>query len=414
MERINSERLWNDIMTLAEFTEPDKPWTRRSFTNYYNSGRDWLINKMIEANLEVEIDSAANIIGRKEGKNKNLPPIVIGSHIDTVPAGGRFDGISGVLAGLEVIRTLNEEQIILNHTIELVDFTAEEPSAYGLSTVGSRAWSGNLTKKMLDYTNSLGESLASAIQFAGGNPKNIMKQALIKPISLYLELHIEQGPILYEKETSLGVVSGIAGIKRYKIIVEGNPDHAGTTPMHMRKDAINGACEMSLELEKLTKQDYCESVVGTIGEFNVFPNASNVIPGKVEFSVDIRSISDEVIEEVCNLFLRKVKEIGKDRKLDINYIFISKINPVIINDDIKSLLKRSCESLEPNVFELPSGAGHDASQISKICPVGMIFIPCEEGRSHCPDEWIEEEDLAKGTTALLNAVQIFSKSKTSF
>lgn len=406
---INADRLWEDVMTLASYTDPELPWTRRSFSERYNIGRNWLKDKMKQAGLTIEVDAAANVIGTYKGKNPNLPPIVIGSHTDTVPSGGRFDGIAGVLAGLEVIRILRENKIILEHSIVLVDFTAEEPSEYGLSTIGSRYWAGNLTKEMLNYTNGSGQTLATAIEYAGGNPREIVKKALKKSASLYLELHIEQGPVLQENGASLGVVSGIVGIRRYNITVKGEPDHAGTTPMDLRKDALNGASELSLELENITSQNFEESVVGTIGEFRVFPNASNVIPGKVEFSVEIRSISENVIDEVAELFFKKVNEVMSKRKLVVDVSFVSKSNPIVVNENIKNLLKKSCYQVTPDLMELPSGAGHDANQMAEICPVGMVFIPCKDGRSHCPEEWSEKKDLANGAQALLNALLIYSR-----
>ncbi|MCC3359160.1 Zn-dependent hydrolase [Bacillus sp. REN16] len=411
MNIINADRLWQDVMELATYTESGQPWTRRSFSKLYNEGRDWLIRKMEAAGLEIEVDAAANIIGRRAGQNPSLPPIVIGSHTDTVQDGGRFDGISGVLVGLEVLRTLNEKGIILEYPIELVDFTAEEPSEYGLSTVGSRAWSGNLTEDMLSYTNKAGETLAEAIRRSGGNPKEIHTiQRKADTIALYLELHIEQGPVLLKKQSSLGVVSGIVGIQRYHVTVEGLPNHAGTTPMNMRNDALNGACEMSLQLERIANETYDAPVVGTVGEFNNFPNGSNVVPGRVTFSVEVRSISSNVIDKVCEHFITQANAISNRRGLKVTIESISRSTPIVVQDQIKLMLRESCEKVTNPVIELPSGAGHDANQISLIGPVGMLFIPCRDGRSHCPEEWAEKEDLALGATAILNMVQSFSKT----
>lgn len=407
---VNSDRLWQDVMTLANYTEPNRPWTRRSFTKRYNEGRDWLKSRMEEASLEVEVDAAANIIGKRKGLNHKLPPIVIGSHTDTVPDGGRFDGIVGVLAGLEALRALDEQRIKLDRTVELVDFTAEEPSVYGLSTVGSRAWSGNLTDEMLTYTNANGETLSSAIQYAGGDPDKIKAvKRESGSICLYLELHIEQGPVLLEKKSSLGIVSGIVGIRRYRVCVEGSSNHAGTTPMHLRKDALNGACAMSLSLEKLANNNYSKPVVATVGEFTNFPNASNVIPGRIEFTVEIRSISTKVLNEVSEQFLKQVNQIGKARDLKVETEEVSFSNPISIKDNIKSLLFKACEQITSPIIELPSGAGHDANQMSFIGPVGMLFIPCKGGRSHCPEEWAKQKDLAIGATAILNVIKSFSK-----
>lgn len=410
MELINKDRLWKTINDLAAITIENQPWTRRSFTAKYNEGREWLINEMREIGLEVKKDEGANVIGRLIGTEPNLPPIVIGSHTDTVPNGGRFDGITGVLVGLEIVKSLVEHNIAIKHTIEIVDFTAEEPSEYGLSTVGSRAWSGNLTEEMLTYTNSDGQSLSAAISFAGGDPNNLFNCKKEKDtIALYLELHIEQGPVLLRKNANLGVVTGIVGIQRYKISVDGLPNHAGTTPMDMRNDALTAAAEMTLALEKVANEEFEQPVVGTVGVFNNFPNASNVVPGKVEFAVEIRSISEEVIDKVANEFLENVDSIGRDRNVNVQIENISRSSSIVINDEIKQLLHNSCRKVTDSVIELPSGAGHDANQMSLLAPVGMIFIPCKDGRSHCPEEWAEKEDLYLGAKAMLNAVLEFSK-----
>ncbi|MDY0393522.1 hydantoinase/carbamoylase family amidase [Virgibacillus halophilus] len=303
---INGERLWRNIHELAAISEEDKPWTRRSFTAKYNEGRKWLVKQMEEIGLEVQIDEAANVTGKRSGTNPELPPIVIGSHTDTVPDGGRFDGIAGVLAGLEVLRTLKEQDIQLPYTILLTDFTAEEPSEYGLSTVGSRAWAGNLTSDMLQYKNAEDKSLSEAIAFAGGDPENIaMCRKAKQAVALYLELHIEQGPVLLHHHAQLGVVTGIVGIQRYKITVDGQPNHAGTTPMNMRMDALTAASEIVLALEKEAKKKYDNQVVGTIGTINNYPNASNVVPGKVEMAVEIRSVSDPVIDQLGSNFKKR-------------------------------------------------------------------------------------------------------------
>lgn len=409
MSQINPERLWKDVMKLSEFTEPGLPWTRRSFTNKYNEGREWLKKRMLEAGLELEVDAAANVIGKRFGTNPELPPIVIGSHTDTVPNGGRFDGIAGVLVGLEVLRTLDENGVLLEHAIELVDFTSEEPSVYGLSTIGSRAWSGNLTEKMLGYTNDVGETLATAIHYAGGNPE-LIETVKRNPgeVALYLELHIEQGPVLLEQKSKLGVVSGIVGINRFQVNVSGVSNHAGTTPMHLRSDALTGACEMILGIEKITSKLYSTPLVGTVGELNNFPNASNVIPGEVEFIFEIRSLSKDLLNEISESIITEIKVIAANRKLAIKIEPISNTESIIMNKSVKSLLFNACKDVTPAVIELPSGAGHDANQLALICPVGMLFIPCKDGRSHCPEEWSEESDLAMGANAILRAIQDFS------
>ncbi|WP_025785881.1 Zn-dependent hydrolase [Sporosarcina sp. D27] len=403
--KINSSRLWDMVHELAGFTIPGKPWTRRSFSPIYNEGRQWLMKEMKACGLEVKMDAAANVIGRLEGKNPALPPIIIGSHTDTVTDGGRFDGIAGVLAGLEVARTLHDHSFQLDRPLEIVDFTAEEPSEYGLSTVGSRAWSGNLSEEMLTYTNTEGQTLGEAIAFAGGKPDEIA--ACLKKqrdIYLYLELHIEQGPVLLHEQADLGIVTGIVGIQRYKIIVDGKPNHAGTTPMHLRNDALAAASQMILALEEVASRTYEESVVGTAGVIANYPNGSNVVPGKVEFLLEIRSTSEKAIDEVSESFIKKAQNIASQRAVHVAHEDISRSQAITIDKDIQSLLHKAGSKVTDRLLELPSGAGHDANQMSLLAPVGMLFIPCKDGRSHCPEEWADQQDLAKGAQTLLNTV----------
>ncbi len=405
MNKINGNRLWKNLHDLADISEKDQPWTRRSFTAKYNEGRQWLKQQMETTGLEVRVDEAANMIGEWVGTEPDLPPIVIGSHTDTVPSGGRFDGIAGVLTGLEVIRVIKEQDIHLRNTIQLVDFTAEEPSAYGLSTVGSRAWSGNLSEEMLQYQNEEGETLADAIRFAGGNPIQI-KQCKKKAdaIALYLELHIEQGPVLLHEKAHLGVVSGIVGIQRFKINVNGMPNHAGTTPMNMRKDALVAASEIVLVLEREANETYDYPVVGTVGILDNYPNASNVVPGEVVLELEIRSISEDVIDKVSSHLKEKINHISIERDIEITVEDVSRSAPIIVEEKVSEILHHACEEVVDKVITLPSGAGHDANQMSLLGPTGMIFIPCKDGRSHCPEEWAEKDDLTVGASAMLQAL----------
>lgn len=228
-------------------------------------------------------------------------------------------------------------------------------------------------------------------------------------IALYLELHIEQGPVLLSENVNLGVVTGIVGIQRYRISLDGLPNHAGTTTVDLRNDALTAASEMVLALEKEANANFDCPVVGTVGVFNNFPNASNVVLGKVEFAVEIRSISEEVIDFVGAKFLGKVKLIAEKRNVKTTSEDVSLSKPIIIRDEVRNLLNKSCRSVTNKVIELPSRAGHDANQMSLLAPTGMIFIPCKDGRSHCPEEWAEKEDLYLGTKAIVNAVLEFSK-----
>ncbi|MGO4889869.1 Zn-dependent hydrolase [Anaerobacillus sp. MEB173] len=404
----NTARIQNDIETLAKLVDLTKPgWTRRPFTRWYEESREWLKNEMTKYGLEVSIDSASNLIGRIPGKEEGLAPIMIGSHTDTVMGGGRFDGIIGVVAGLEIARRIKEENIQLRHPLEIVDFTAEEPSEFGISTIGSRGMVNNLTDDMLQRKDPSGLILKEGIRQMGGHPERIRQQARNEgDVALYLELHIEQGPVLEQNNKKLGVVTGIVGIQRYRVIVEGRPNHAGTTPMNMRLDALPGASELILALENICNETYSEQVVGTVGKLNVEPNGSNVIPGRVVFDLEIRSLETELMEQIMNRLIERGQSIESLRGLSISFDCLSKSEPIRVNSRVIDTVKKGCEQTAETIT-LPSGAGHDANQLAKIAPIGMIFVPSKDGRSHCPEEWTSYEDVALGVEALARSLILF-------
>jgi beta-ureidopropionase / N-carbamoyl-L-amino-acid hydrolase len=406
----NLERIRHDIDMMATFVDTSKPgWTRRPFTSWYEQGRSWLKKQMVECGMEVTIDAASNLIGRIPGTDPELQPIMVGSHTDTVTGGGRFDGIIGVLAGLEIVRTLMEAGVRLRHPLEIVDFTAEEPSEFGISTIGSRGMVDNLSQEMLERRDPSDLVLKDAIRMTGGNPDKISDWARRKgDVALYLELHIEQGPVLEQTHHKLGVITGIVGIHRYRVTVEGNQNHAGTTPMNMRVDALPGASEMILELEKICRQIYTEPVVGTVGKLSVEPNASNVIPGMVQFDLEIRSLDTDILEQMIAAFISKSQLIAETRDLKVSFDCLSKSEPIRVFPEVQNVIREACESTSATI-SLPSGAGHDANQLSRIAPIGMIFVPSKDGRSHCPEEWTSYEDVATGFEALTRTIILFDE-----
>ncbi|OKL35288.1 Zn-dependent hydrolase [Domibacillus mangrovi] len=407
----NDERLKQDILTLAEMiNEEVEGYTRRPFTKWYEQSREWLADEMKKCGLDVQIDAASNLIGKLEGKNKDLRPIMIGSHTDTVTGGGRFDGIIGVLAGIEIARQLKEKKIELEHPLWVVDFTAEEPSEFGISTIGSRGMVDNLSDEMLQREDPNGLKLYEGIQMAGGRPEDISHKALKQgDVALYLELHIEQGPVLEQTNHDIGVVTGIVGIQRYQIVVNGQPNHAGTTPMNMRFDALTGASELVLAVEKIANQPYEEQVVGTVGRLFNEPNGSNVVPGKVVFDVELRSLSTKVIEQMVEQISAEVEKVVAKRNLSISVDKLSESDPIIVSEEVCQGIEASAKVVG-STLKLPSGAGHDANQLARIAPIGMIFVPSKDGKSHCPEEWTDYEQVAKGVQALGNALVHFDKN----
>ncbi len=293
--RINAGRLWQRLEALAGITDPAIPFTRRSFSALHADGRAQLQTWFEEAGLAVGLDTAANLIGRRAGREAGLPPLMAGSHSDTVPNGGRFDGIAGVLTALEAAHCLADSGHVLRHPLEIIDFLAEEPSTYGMSCVGSRILGGRLGRDGLNLTNSEGETLAEGIRRMGGDPDRLadaVREA--GSVAAYVELHIEQGPVLENGGIAVGIVTGIVGITRYAITVEGRPDHAGNTPMDMRQDALTAAARLVLKAEEeaWALNHSTGFFVGTVGQLAVEPNAANVVPGRVRLTVEFRSGSD--------------------------------------------------------------------------------------------------------------------------
>jgi N-carbamoyl-L-amino-acid hydrolase len=410
LKKFYSEAMtWQRIMELSAIREPKtEGWTRRAFTSAYNEGRKLVRHWMEEAGLRVTIDPAANLIGCLPGADESLPPVLVGSHTDTVLQGGRFDGVLGVAAGIEVARKLRG--VPLQRGLLVVDFTAEEPTEFGISTVGSRAFVGNLPSEVLVRQDTRGQTLSSALKSAGGEPTSL-EGAAHNPGSVYaaLELHIEQGPILEQKNKELGVVTGIVGIGRFKATARGRADHAGTTPMELRKDALTAMAEVVLSLERLCKEraswEGSSPLVGTVGKLTVIPNAPNVIPAWVEAYGEIRSLDVGTIDEIAQLWKLSIEEIQRRRGVAFSLEHLSTSSPVVVDKSMQDHLERVVSSVTPAWMKLPSGAGHDMNQMARIAPVGMLFVPCKEGRSHTPEEWCDPTAVEKGVEALYLAVK---------
>lgn len=408
LPRINTERLWQSVMDLAAFTEPDRPYTRRVFSALHAEGRDWLVRQFEQAGLNVRRDKAANIVGRMEGAVFPDRVIMNGSHIDTVENGGRFDGIAGVLVGLEIARTLRENGITPRHAFEFVDFLGEEPNDYGLSCVGSRSMSGKLTPADLARHNPQGETLGEALARAGGSPDDLT-EALRKDgeIKAYVELHIEQGKLLQRGGHDIGVVTDIVGIRRFRIEVTGQADHAGNTPMDDRQDALVGAARLVDWVNRTARSfDAADDAyfVGTVGRFDVRPNAANIVPGHVDLVLEIRSSDPPLLDDFMASFERQWPEIIGDAAVTVAHEQLSDTPASKCASAIQGAIREASDSLGFSSIPLASGAGHDAMYVHTMAPMGMVFIPCRDGRSHCPEEWSEPEQLAAGADVVLRAM----------
>ena len=403
----SSRRIKEGIAKLAQYTDPkSQGYTRLAFSKEDKRAREFIIKLMKDTGLEVRIDPAGNIIGKVYGGQAGLPVIITGSHIDTVKEGGRFDGIAGVIAAIEAIRHLKSSKLRTKHPIEVVVFTSEEPNEFGISTVGSRAMAGTLDKKLLStLKNKDGYTLGQAIDFIGGNAETIDRATRKRAdVLAYLELHIEQGNILESIGLPIGVVTGIVGIYRGQVTVSGCADHAGTTPMNARKDALVAAAEVIMSLERIACRKCLRDTVATIGIVENFPNAANIVPGKVIMQTDIRSAKLEHLDFVEQAFQEKLREISVRRAVSISFTRLAAVPLVTMDNWVTGLIADSCRDSKIPYHPMTSGAGHDASHMSQITRAGMIFVPSRAGKSHCPEEWTDYEDIALGTQVLLNTI----------
>lgn len=402
----DADRLADDLETLARFRDPSRPgFTRRPFTRWYENAREWTVQRMKSAGLDVRIDAVGNVIGKRRG-NKHLPVIMLGSHIDTVDGGGRFDGMVGVLGAIELARCLEESKAALAHPVEIVSFFAEEPTDFGVSAVGSRAMADVLDDHLLQQTDPTGQTLGAALTGSGYDARQIgQARRRAEDISVYLELHIEQGPHLEQMGKAVGVVSTITGFRRHRFTWSGRADHAGTMPMGMRRDALAGACESVLDIESRCQREAETPLVGTVGKLTVWSNAANVVPDRVEFISDIRSPSANKLELVCKESAERARAIAVRRGLSVEITQITAELPIEVPTLIREQATGALRDLDLEPVELVSMAGHDANQLARIVPAGMIFIRCKEGRSHCPEEESSIEDICLGVAALLGLVR---------
>ncbi|QSO47409.1 M20 family metallo-hydrolase [Alicyclobacillus mengziensis] len=402
------------IDRLAEMHEPGTLYARRSFTEVYRKSREWLKEEMRKLGLSVSVDRAANLIGLYGSVPGDSAGLVggekavwaIGSHTDTVANGGRFDGIAGVVSGLAVVKALSEAGYRLKRPLAVIDFLAEEPCAFGLSTVGSRGMAGRLSPEMLRYEDDAGRTLAEGIQAMGGDPSKLTQPLCSSDeVKGFLELHIEQGPVLEKEGLDIGIVTGIAGIRRYRVTVTGEQGHSGTVPMTMRKDALVAASEMVTRIHQLARHaSESAPCVATVGVLDVGPNHANVIPGRVTFTVETRSIDASTLANLSWGILQQVKDVANSHGVTSEFISLSETSPVTSDPHLLDILHQSAASLGLTKTELPSGAGHDAAQMASIAPTAMVFIPCRGGLSHHPDEFSTYEQVARGASVLAEAI----------
>ncbi|MFH6602763.1 Zn-dependent hydrolase [Maribacter algicola] len=403
---VDQNRLENRIFDLAKFGLQENGTTERvAFSDADIEARKWVISQLQEMGLKTSIDFAGNIIGIREGKKSGLKPISFGSHIDRVPNGGNYDGCVGAMAALEVIQTLNENKIKTKHPLEVIIFPNEEGGV-----MGSRALSGNLGKEAFQVVNSTGYSMGEGIMRLGGDTTRISEVQRKKgDMAAFLELHIEQGGILDKENLDIGIVEGIVGLKWWDVDFTGFANHAGTTPMNARQDALLAAAKFIVAVNE-TVNSIEGAQVATVGRIKAEPGAPNVIPGKVTASLEIRDLSSEVIEKVFRAIKEKSAKIAEDSNVQIEFHPLdTTADPALTDPIIQKEIENSAKKLGLSINYMPSGAGHDAQDMATIAPTGMIFVPSKDGISHSPKEFTAAKDLANGTNVLLKTILALDK-----
>ena len=398
---IDGERLWRRISDLGEIgSQGEGGVTRLSFTDEERAAKDEVVSYMKEAGLTVREDAAGNLFGRREGRNSDSPSVLIGSHVDSVYNGGNFDGPLGVLAGIEVLHAMEEQGIETEHPVEVVAFSDEEGARFSFGMIGSRALAGRLTPEDLtEHEDAGGVSIAEAMRAYGLDPERIGEAA--RPagsVKAYVELHIAQGRVLENEDLPAGVVTGIAGPVWLRFSIEGETGHAGATPMSLRRDALAAAAEIMSLIE--AEASGTGTSVGTVGQLSLEPGGINIIPGLVEFSLDLRDIDEEVRDGVETRILEGAKEISRRRGVELEIEPLQRLAPAPCSELVRDAVARACERVGIRAHALSSGAGHDGMQLTELCPMGMIFVRSRDGVSHSPDEWSSHEDCAKGSHVL--------------
>ncbi len=374
--------------------------TRPGFSIKESQARSQVRRWMEEAGLETRLDPALNLIGTCRGKEKGAPAIVTGSHIDSVPNGGRLDGVLGVLGALEAVRSLVRSKVEVRRSIKVIAFAAEEPNPFGLSTVGSRVLSNTLPEGALEKKDPKGVTFSELLSRRGGRPEQISKANLDpSQVAAFVELHIEQGPFLEIQSIPIGIVSTLCGIKRLLIDVKGRPDHAGTTPMGLRKDALAAGAQLILAIETICKSRG-EEMVGTVGKMTLAPNQVNVVPGRAGLELDLRTSDDQLFERIDAEILQVCDAVASQRGLEITLSQRSSEPPVSLPEDLSRVIGSVCQDLGLSYLKMPSWAGHDANRMAKITKTAVIFVPSRQGLSHCPQEWTEEKDMEAGVRVL--------------
>lgn len=401
MLTVNSDRLNNSINRLAKIgKQPSGSICRLAFTPEDLQARYLVQQWMIEAGMTVRTDAAGNLIGTYAGIVEGAPALATGSHIDTVPSGGRFDGVLGVLAGIEVVRTLRENNLRLNHPIEVIVFTDEESTM-----IGCQAIAGTVLLQSPDrYQSKVGSSIQTCLEMVGGNWDELATAKRSRSdIAAFVELHVEQGAVLERTGKEIGVVQGVVGMQRKAITITGVANHAGTTPMDMRQDALVAAAQVVLAVRDIARRMPSQPVA-TVGYLNVSPNAVNIVPGRVELSVDMRDLSKECLDAMLEQLRHEVQVIATDTDTEIAIAPLLCVEPTLADLHVQTAIESVCQQLGLSYCHLPSRAGHDSLEIGRITDMGMIFVPSQAGVSHSEAEYTSPQQCTQGANVLLHTL----------
>ena len=406
---VDGGRLCRRISELAEIGKHEEGGVARlSFTPEERAAKDLVASYMQEAGLAVREDAAGNLFGRREGRDSGAPAILVGSHVDSVRNGGDFDGPLGVLGGIEVLQTMDEGSVQTERPVEVAAFTDEEGARFSLGMIGSRALTGALSQEDLRHEDREGVSIAEAMREVGLDPAAVGEAARSSDsLAAYLELHIEQGKVLEGEDLPVGVVTGIAGPVWLRLFLSGEAGHAGTTPMGARRDALAAAAEVVgiIEVEAAAPG----STVGTVGQVGARPGGINIIPGRVDLSLDLRDIDEAVRDRVEGRIRARAEEACGRRGIGLEFEELQRLPPAPCSEEIRATIAAACEREGIRPFSLPSGAGHDGMHVAGLCPMGMIFVRSRDGISHNPKEWSSREDCEAGCNVLYLTVLDLAK-----
>lgn len=405
--KANPARMEERIKTLSQYgANPEGGVSRVAYSDADIAGRKYVMELMKNAGLEVSIDAAGNLIGKRKGKNNKLPTIAFGSHIDSVPGGGNYDGDVGSIGAIECIELMKEHNIMTDHPLEVIIFQNEEG---GL--VGSEAISGILTDEELSLVSISGKTLRQGMIDIGGDPTRYHEAARMKgDFKAFLELHIEQGGFLDQEGINIGVVEGIVGIKQWMVTFQGKANHAGTTPMDQRQDAMLAAAKFVVATNQIARSIPGRQVA-TNGKIKAEPGAPNVIPGKVEMTLEIRDLDFEKMLSLFEKIKTAANEISEETGVSINYSPLNEDIPAVTDKRIQDMIAASAKELGLTYKYMPSGAGHDTQDMARIAPTGMVFVPSKDGISHSPKEFTSEQDMANGASVLLQTILKLDKAK---